>query len=136
MNNFTLEVFEQVFIDASEDKVASKYRYLQDTFAKLAAKGVKTLKDFDKDRQAFKDSVKASKQTTKKTTSKPTKSHNINQTFMKYTPEELEKMLLDQQDKHTTNESVPTNVTVVEAANEKPKENTGGFIPNFTPTWE
>ena len=56
IDKIDLEVFEQIFIDASEDSVAKKYKYLKEILESLSSKGIRTLKQYEADNAAYKDS--------------------------------------------------------------------------------
>lgn len=109
---FELEVFEQIFISASEDSVIKKYAYIKTTLATLESKGIFTIGQYNDDQEQR----KATKNKTKSTGSSApqTKSANekasfkakrnsqncINETFRNYESNELETLLKDsQQDK-------------------------------------
>ena len=114
IDKFDLEVFEQVFIDASEDSVKSKYRYLEDTFKKLVDKNIRTLEEYKKDNAKYKAS-KTSKKSNTSSSNKDykvkTRHHNINQTFEKYTAEGLEELLKENQAAKQVKRDVEENKT-------------------------
>ena len=117
IDKFDLEVFEQVFIDASEDSVKSKYRYLEDTFKKLVDKNIRTLEEYKKDNAKYKASKTSKKlNTTNRSNSNKnykvkTRHHNINQTFEKYTAEGLEELLKENQAAKQVKRDVEENKT-------------------------
>ena len=92
-----VEVFEQIFIDASSENVKSKYRYIEQVLKTLDDKNIKTIDDYVKDKERFKNN-KANTKTQKNTKLNP-KIHNFagSANFAKYTAEELEKRLLESQ---------------------------------------
>ena len=54
-NKFDLDVFEQVFIAASEESVSKKYAYMKQVFENLDKKNIVTLDDYQKDQAEFKN---------------------------------------------------------------------------------
>ncbi|MGL5640919.1 MAG: MarR family transcriptional regulator [Paraclostridium sp.] len=89
-----LDVFEQIFINASEDGIVKKYSYIKSIVEDLNSKKVTTLSDFKK----YNDNFKKSKtKNSSKGSSSKTRFHNINQTFTKYDPKDLEKGLKEAQ---------------------------------------
>lgn len=106
IDKFDLEVFEQIFISASEDSVIKKYAYIKTTLATLESKGIFTICQYNEDqeqRKATKNKTKAtgsSNPVAKNTNKAPafkTRFHNINESFRNYTPEELEKLIEENQ---------------------------------------
>lgn len=95
VDKFDLNVFEQVFISASEDSVKKKYAYIKLTLEELDKKNIKTLVEFEEDNKKYKESKSPKKY------KKPlTRFHNINNTFEQYTEDELnEKIKKSQADK-------------------------------------
>lgn len=106
VDKFDLEVFEQIFISASEDSVIKKYAYIKTTLATLEGKGIFTIRQYDDDQEQRKSTKNKTKATgssnlvTKNTNKAPTfktRFHNINESFRNYTPEELEKLVKENQ---------------------------------------
>ena len=95
-DKFDLEVFEQIFINASSDDVKKKYAYIKTTIDKLTSKSIFTIAQYNSDQEQR----KSSKDNKSNGTSKNNKSnvgvpkvktrfHNINESFRKYEPNEL-----------------------------------------------
>lgn len=102
IDKFDLDVFEQIFISASEGSVKKKYAYMKKVFEELDKKNIKTLDEFEEDNKKYKETKYSTKGSTsdktKKSEDKPlTRFHNINDSTKKYTPEELEALLLENQ---------------------------------------
>lgn len=108
VDKFDLEVFEQVFISASSDSVSKKYAYIKKVFETLAAKNIRTLDNYLKDRDDYKSSK------TKKTSSTNTKSKSdnkvktkyhdtFNEHYKEYSSDELEEGLKGNQEKKGIN---------------------------------
>lgn len=55
IDKFDLDVFEQVFISASEESVKKKYAYMKKVFEELAKKDIKTLNDFEEDNKKYEE---------------------------------------------------------------------------------
>ena len=102
-DKFDLGVFEQIFISASEDTVLKKYRYIKNVLEELDKKNIRTLDAYKKDTEEYKASKTSKKlnATNRSNSNKnykvKTRHHNINQTFEKYTAEELEELLKENQ---------------------------------------
>ena len=102
-DKFDLGVFEQIFISASEDTVLKKYRYIKTVLEELDKKNIRTLDAYKKDTEEYKASKTSKKlnATNRSNSNKnykvKTRHHNINQTFEKYTAEELEELLKENQ---------------------------------------
>ena len=102
-DKFDLGVFEQIFISASEDTVLKKYRYIKTVLEELDKKNIRTLDAYKKDTEEYKASKTSKKlnATNRSNSNKnykvKTRHHNINQTFEKYTAEELEELLKEKQ---------------------------------------
>lgn len=108
-SHINLDVFEQIFIYLSEDSVKLKYKALQKVLANLNANNISTLKEFDEYNKKFSESKNSKNNSKSKGSSTPvakTRFHNITETFTNYTPEELERMLLDQQWKHDVKKDI------------------------------
>ena len=97
-NKFDLDVFEQVFIAASEESVSKKYAYMKQVFENLDKKNIVTLDDYQKDQAEFKNKKGKGKTVTKDTgkeNKKPlTKYHDtFNEHYKNYTSDELDDKL-------------------------------------------
>ena len=94
-----VEVFEQIFIDASSENVKSKYRYIEQVLKTLDDKNIKTIDDYVKDKERFKNNKANTKKMKNYTKKHNPKIHNFSGSanFAKYTAEELEKKLLESQ---------------------------------------
>lgn len=101
-NKFDLDVFEQVFIAASEESVSKKYAYMKQVFENLDKKNIVTLDDYQKDQAEFKnkkqnkkDKGKTVTKDTGKENKKPlTKYHDtFNEHYKNYTSDELDDKL-------------------------------------------
>ena len=94
-----VEVFEQIFIDASSENVKSKYRYIEQVLKTLDDKNIKTIDDYVKDKERFKSNKANTKKMKNYTKKLNPKIHNFSGSanFAKYTAEELEKKLLESQ---------------------------------------
>lgn len=93
--HISLDVFEQIFINASEDGVVKKYSYIKSIVEDLNSNNVTTLSNFEKYNDNFKKSK--TKKTSKGSSSSKNKFHNTNSTFDKYNPRDLEKILMESQ---------------------------------------
>ena len=98
-NTVDVEVFEQIFIDASSENVKSKYRYIEQVLKTLDDKNIKTIDDYVKDKERFKNNKANTKKMKNNTKKLNPKIHNFSGSanFAKYTAEELEKKLLESQ---------------------------------------
>ena len=98
-NRISVEVFEQIFIDASSENVKSKYRYIEQVLKTLDDKNIKTIDDYVKDKESFKNNKANTKKMKNYTKKLNPKIHNFSRSanFAKYTAEELEKKLLESQ---------------------------------------
>lgn len=112
IGKFDYEVFEEVFISGTGSNVDNFYKYIKQVFLELDKKNIKTIKDYELDNENFR---------TKKRQSRKLESHKIDNTsiphnrnkfhnfsgsknFKKYSPEELERILLEsQKDKFNKN---------------------------------
>ena len=94
-----VEVFEQIFIDASSENVKSKYRYIEQVLKTLDEKNIKTIDEYVKDKESFKNNKANTKKMKNDTKKLNPKIHNFSgsRNFAKYTAEELEKKLLESQ---------------------------------------
>lgn len=91
-DSISLDVYEHIFIQASEDSVLKKYNYIKTLLQIYFENKVFTKKDLIKYNEIF----MISKKNTKKTQVK-TRYHGINQSFSKYTEEELEEVCRESQ---------------------------------------
>lgn len=114
VNKFDLDVFEQVFIAASEESVIKKYAYMKQVFENLDKKNIVTLDDYQKDQAEFKnkkqnkkDKGKTVTKDTGKENKKPlTKYHDtFNEHYKNYSPEELENKLRRVKNEHIESKS-------------------------------
>ena len=98
-NRISVEVFEQIFIDASNENVKSKYRYIEQVLKTLDEKNIKTIDEYLKDKEVFKNNKANTKKMKNDTKKLNPKIHNFagSANFAKYTAEELEKKLLESQ---------------------------------------
>ncbi|MPL91664.1 hypothetical protein SDC9_37740 [bioreactor metagenome] len=118
-DKFDLEVFEQIFISASEDSVIKKYAYIKTTLATLESKGIFTIGQYNDDqeqRKATKNKTKATGSSTSrsentKSNKAPTRFHfNYgNESFRNFSDEELEKKLKESQQDKFNNDDVQAN---------------------------
>ncbi|WP_343101968.1 replication initiator protein A [Romboutsia sp. MSSM.1001216sp_RTP31141st1_G3_RTP31141_220114] len=95
--HISLDVFEQIFISASEDSVVKKYSYIKEVIDKLNKKGITTLEQYKIDYKNYKESKNINngfKCNSKKNSNK-NKFDNMDEeykTFTKYTNDELQLM--------------------------------------------
>lgn len=126
VDKFDIEVFEQIFINASSDDVKKKYAYIKTTLATLESKGIFTIGQYNDDqeqRKATKNKTKATgssapeTKTTNGITSFKVKRNSqncINETFRNYQPQELEKNLKDsQQDKFKNKDTQEVDMNAI-----------------------
>ena len=103
-----LDLWHEIFISASEDNVNSKYKYVKVVIEDLVKDNIYTLNEYKKradQRKSTNIPNKSISQSSKKNTNKKDEikvldnpfNNGTNQTFTKYTPDELEKMLLEGQ---------------------------------------
>ena len=94
-----VEVFEQIFIDASSENVKSKYRYIEQVLKTLDEKNIKTIDEYVKDKESFKNNKANTKKMKNDTKKLNPKIHNFSgsRNFAKYDADELEKKLLESQ---------------------------------------
>lgn len=109
VDKFDLEVFEQIFINASSDDVKKKYAYIKTTLELLASKNIFTIDAYNTDqkkRKTDKNNNKskgssASKNNYNSTSIQKTYKRGagagVNNTFNNYAQDELEKMLKEGQ---------------------------------------
>jgi predicted transcriptional regulator len=92
-SKFDLDVFEQVFIAASEESVSKKYAYMKKVFETLDIKNIRTLNEYLKDQENFKNK-KQIKTKEKSSNSVKTRYHNtFNEHYKNYTVDELDNKL-------------------------------------------
>ena len=98
-NRISVEVFEQIFIDASSENVKSKYRYIEQVLKTLDEKNIKTIDEYVKDKESFKNNKANTKKMKNDTKKLNPKIHNFSgsRNFAKYDADELEKKLLESQ---------------------------------------
>ena len=103
-----LDLWHEIFISASEDSINSKYKYVKAVIEDLVKDNIYTLNEYKKradQRKSTNIPNKSISQSSKKNTNKKDEikvldnpfNNGTNQTFTKYTPDELEKMLLEGQ---------------------------------------
>ena len=100
-----LELYEEIFMLASEDSVKSKYKYIKELLETFDKKSIYTLEAYNLDCKSYKEAKNVN---TKATTNKSfknennepkvkTRFHNVKQTFSEYTPEELKEIIKESQ---------------------------------------
>ena len=87
-HKFSEEVWEYIFIQASEDSVAKKYNYIKELVADFTKNKIHSLEDLERYNAKYKESKSKPKEKKLKT-----RFHNINQRTDKYTEEELNEIL-------------------------------------------
>ena len=115
VEKFDLEVFEQIFINASSDDVKKKYAYIKTTLELLESKNIFSINDYNVDQisRKSKGSYENNKKvaTTTKTQKVKTRFHNITDRTQDYAPNELEKLLKESQsDKFNSNKSNSSSI--------------------------
>ena len=102
----SLDVFEYIFIQAREDSVAKKYNYIKTMLETFYDNKVFNMNELVKYNQKFKESKKdaKSKNIKQQTKAVKTRFHNINQTYEKYSEEELINKIKKSQDPKFGNE--------------------------------
>ena len=96
-NYFSLEVLEQVFIQASEESIIKKYNYIKTMLENYLDNKIFTINDLIQYNEKFKES-KNSKSNKSKAPTVKTRFHDVlNESFKKYEPDKLERMLLESQ---------------------------------------
>lgn len=94
IDKFDLNVFEKVFIAASEECVTKKYAYMKKVFETLDIKNIRTLDDYLKDQETFKNKKQIKVKQEKSSNSVNTKYHNtFNEHYKNYTVDELDNKL-------------------------------------------
>jgi len=104
--NIDIDLFEKILVEViNNNKVSKKDVYFIKAIKEITKKDILTINQYDVYIEEYKNKKtvnKISKSNTNVPTVK-TRFHNINQTFNKYNPEELEKILLEsQKDKFNT----------------------------------
>ncbi len=98
---FSIEVLEQVFIQASEESVIKKYNYIKTMLEDYLDNKIFTINDLVQYNQKFKESKNSKTLSKNNSKSKAptfkTRFHNINESFSKYAPDELERILQESQ---------------------------------------
>ncbi len=92
-----LEVFEQIFIDASSDNINNKYRYIKEVIETLVSKNIRTLQQYEDDRKKHKESKSGTKGSKTKSPKPLTRFHNIRNRCEEYTEEELMETIIASQ---------------------------------------
>jgi hypothetical protein len=105
-----LDLWHEIFIRASEDSISSKYLYVKTFIEDLVKDNIYTLNDYKKRKADQKKSTKKPNKSIPQKDNKNTSSDinfvnnfskgassGVNNNFTKYTPSELEKMLLESQ---------------------------------------
>ena len=92
---FSEDVWTYIFIQASEDSVAKKFNYIKTLVNDFIEAGISSQEDLDRYNAKYKES-KANKSKQKDYAPK-TRFHNINNRTQNYTPDQLEKLLTDNQ---------------------------------------
>lgn len=107
-SKFDIELWEEIFISASGEDVSNKFKYIRTVIRDLVKDNIYTLNEYKKRADQNKSTNipnKSIPQNKKKDTSKKNEikvldnpfNNGSNQTFTKYTPEELEKLLQESQ---------------------------------------
>ena len=105
---FDFDLWEEIFISASGEDISNKFKYVRSVIEDLVKENIYTLNEYKKradQRKSTNIPNKSIPQNKKKDTNKKdgikvldNKFNNgSNQTFTKYTPEELEKLLQESQ---------------------------------------
>lgn len=105
---FDFDLWEEIFISASGEDVSNKFKYVRSVIEDLVKENIYTLNEYKKRADHRKSTNKPNNsipQNNKKDTSKKDEikvldnpfNNGSNQTFTKYTPEELEKLLQESQ---------------------------------------
>ena len=92
---FSEDVWTYIFIQASEDSVAKKFNYIKTLVNDFIKAGISSQEDLDRYNAKYKES-KTTKPKQKDYAPK-TRFHNINNRTQNYTPDQLEKLLTDNQ---------------------------------------
>ena len=92
---FSEDVWTYIFIQASEDSVAKKFNYIKTLVNDFIKAGISSQEDLDRYNAKYKES-KTTKPKQKDYAPK-TRFHNITDRTKNYTPEELEKLIKDNQ---------------------------------------
>lgn len=111
VDKFDLDLFEQIFISASEESVKKKYAYMKKVFEELVKKNIKTLVEFEEDNKKYKDSkAKKSNSSTSKESKPLTRFHNIHDRTKDYTAKELENLLRENQKNKFSKDEIISDV--------------------------
>ena len=104
-SRFSEDVWEYIFIQASEDSVAKKYNYIKELISDFTKNKIYSLSDLEGHNAKYKESKSKPKE------KKPlTRFHNINQRTDKYTEEELNDILAASQEaKYGKDQAKPEN---------------------------
>ena len=105
---FDFDLWEEIFISASGEDISNKFKYVRSVIEDLVKENIYTLNEYKKRADHRKSTNKPNNsipQNNKKDTSKKDEikvldnpfNNGSNQTFTKYTPEELEKLLQENQ---------------------------------------
>ena len=104
-SRFSEDVWEYIFIQASEDSVAKKYNYIKELISDFTKNKIYSLSDLEGHNAKYKESKSKPKE--KKSL---TSFHNFNQTFTKYSEEELNDILAASQEaKYGKDQAKPEN---------------------------
>lgn len=109
-NHISLEVYEQIFIDACEDSVAKKFKYIKTIVEDLNSKNVITLTDFEKYNEEFKKTK--TKSNSKGSSSSKNRFHNFNQSLDNMTEEYVMERLEESQAKKYGEKQVKKKDTI------------------------
>ena len=91
---FSEDVWTYIFIQASEDSVAKKFNYIKTLVKDFIKAGISSQEDLDRYNAKYKESKTTKPKQEKKL---KTRFHNITDRTQNYTPEELEKLIKDNQ---------------------------------------
>ena len=105
---FDFDLWEEIFISASGEDISNKFKYVRSVIEDLVKENIYTLNEYKKRADHRKSTNKPNNsipQSSKKNTNKKDEikvldnpfNNGTNQTFTKYTPDELEKMLFEGQ---------------------------------------
>ena len=96
-HRFSEDVWEYIFIQASEDSVTKKYNYIKELISDFTKNKIYSLSDLEEHNAKYKESKQKAKSSSKE--KKPlTRFHNINQRTDKYTEEELNEIIAKSQE--------------------------------------
>ena len=94
-HSFSKEVWDEIFILVSGDNVGSRFKYMRKLVNDFKENNIVTMEDLDRYNAKYKES-KTTKPKQKDYAPK-TRFHNINNRTQNYTPDQLEKLLTDNQ---------------------------------------